>query len=98
MTVLEAAIQAAEDRKRAALGERAGLVAADDPVQARAIFSGFDLDHDELTATANRLSAYFNAHYLDGMTGIRALFAAAWTEGVLVGLMVAQQREDDGAV
>lgn len=88
MTKLEAAIEAAEARKAAALGDESVGFVTGDNAQSRAIFSGFDLDHDELTELASRIAVYYHASVHEGMMGIRPLFSSAWIEGLLVGLMV----------
>lgn len=95
MTLLTEAIGAAEARKVAAFGDGVSGLVGDDPLQSRAIFSGFDLDHDELTEMANRVGIYFNAALLDGMMGPRPLFSAAWTDGFLIGLLLASSLEAD---
>lgn len=95
MTRLTEAMETAEARKVAAFGDDASGLVGDDPLQSRAIFSGFDLDHDELTEMANRVGVYFNAALLDGMMGPRPLFSAAWTDGFLIGLLLASSLEAD---
>lgn len=86
MTPLEEAIDAAEQRKEAAFPEGTIGIASGE-FQSRAIFSGFDIDHDELTRISSLAGNVFYAALLQGDTAPRGMFSAAWTEGFLVGLM-----------
>lgn len=90
MTRLTDAVDAVEARKESALGtDQSGLVTGDNG-QSRAIFSGFDIDFDELTEMTERVAIYYNAAVQEGMMGIRPLFSSAYIEGMLVGLMLAK--------
>lgn len=93
MSRLEAAIQAAEDRKTASLGDDAsGLVFSSTEMQDRAVFGGFDLDYDELLDTATRVGNYFTG--MASGVGLHALFLACWLDGMLTGLLAASLRDD----
>lgn len=89
MTTLTDAMQAAEDRKTAALGE-----AEDDTVtlpsefQRRAVFSGFDLDEEELKEVAARAGSYMAKLAAMSDMPLSQVFATCWTDAFLTGLMV----------
>lgn len=85
MSHLREAIEAAEERKQAAFGDAVGIAAGE--FEGRAIFSGFDIDHDELNEIAIRAGQVFHSASFNGETGPRLLLSSAWTEGFLVGLM-----------
>lgn len=90
---LEEAIKAAEARKSASLNtEQVGLVFSDNDFQDRAVFSGFDLNHADLVETSNRIGWYFTQ--MASNIGLRPLFTAAWTDGLLVGLLAASLPPD----
>lgn len=93
MTRLERALDAAEDRKQASLGNQSGLRFPNNELQERAIFSGFDIDYEELTFLAARVGSYF--HNSAGNVGLRALFSAAWVDGLLIGLLAASLPDEE---
>lgn len=92
MTRLEGAIDAAEQRKEAAFPEGTIGVAFGE-FESRAIFSGFDVDHDELNRYASLAGNVFYAALSQGNIAPRHAFAAAWTEGFLIGLMFTRETD-----
>jgi hypothetical protein len=80
-------MKAAEQRKLASIGDERGVILADSELQDRAIFSGFDIDYNELVATSTNVADHFSqAAYV---FGLRALFTSAWCDGLLTGLLLA---------
>lgn len=87
MSNLKRAIVRAEERKNSAFPEgTVGLQTGE--FESRAIFGGFDIDHDELNNVSSMAGSLFHTASLQGDLGLRPLFSAAWTEGFLVGLML----------
>lgn len=87
MSALQRAMLAAQGRKMAGFGNQVGMVIADSEQQDRAIFSGFDLDYDELVATSTSVAeAYTQAAF---NLGLGPLFISAWCDGLLTGLLLA---------
>lgn len=92
MSVLEQAIKAAEKRK-----ESAGITAPEPGAQSlvmstgadvdRAIFSGFDIDYEELTNWIMNQTAFFFTQ--SGSRGLVHTFSGCWADGFLTGLMAA---------
>lgn len=97
-SLMARAIDAAERRKVAGLGldePNENLTWADD-LGARAIFSGFDIDYDDLHEASQNIGAYFAIHARLSPHFQHLIFAAAWTDGVLMGLYIAKlQAEED---
>lgn len=92
MTSIEAAVGAAEVRKATIFGdsEDAGLVVtAQGEFRQRAIYSGFDIDMDELADVSHRAGDFFCR--MTPSIGLRALFIACWTDAFLIGLLAGQQ-------
>lgn len=92
MSNLEDACEAATQRKQAAIGENASLRHPTE-FMARAVFSGFDIDHDELNAIARRVSYFFAALTIEDMA-VHEATASSWIDGFLVGLMLGSQSEN----
>jgi hypothetical protein len=90
MASVEQAMQEAEDRKNSVFGEISGY-AIDHPDRARArlMFMGFDVDLDELHETSTRVAAFFGP--LTQVQGSVELFKGCWVDGLLTGLLLAQQ-------
>lgn len=86
---LEDAAEAAEARKLAALGDDTVGVLTADEQQSRAVFSGFDLDFEELNATSARAGTFFAEMVANTEMSLRTIFTLAWTDAFLLGLMVA---------
>lgn len=98
MSGLEEAIAAAEARKEAALGIQPGAparfgVTASEELD-RAVFSGFDLDYEELTVTALRAARIY--HGQAATMPLLPLFISCWCDGILVGLMAASRAGGEG--
>jgi hypothetical protein len=87
MSKLERAMQAANDRKLAAVGAGEGIIFSDSELQDRAVFSGYDIEYDELVKTSSTIAEFYsqNAHNV----GLRPLFISAWCDGLLTGLLLA---------
>jgi hypothetical protein len=86
------ALEAAELRKQAAgveapSGTHLKFTSGED--MDRAIFSGFDIEYDELLQAVDNASWFFVQAALS--TGLSTLFKACWSDGLLTGLMLAQQ-------
>ena len=92
MSRLEDALEAAEQRKEAAFPEGTIGVASGE-FESRAIFSGFDVDHDELNRFATLAGNVFYAALMQGDIAPRHAFSAAWTEGFLIGLMFTRETD-----
>jgi hypothetical protein len=92
MTVIGDAIEAANSRKLAAgIPDTTdeGLVFTQGQFTDRAVFSGFDIDYDELVSVIETVGAFFTTQAC-GAHPLIPLFRAAWTDGFLTGLMVKQ--------
>lgn len=93
MSVLEGAIDAANERKKAVgLPEYdpsgAGILTyAETSMDDRAVFSGFDIDYDDLVKYSNIASCVF-AQQACNEHPLLPLFRACWVDGLLIGLMV----------
>lgn len=89
MTVLGDAIEAANARK-AAIGlpeSHSQIVFSESQSDDRAVFSGFDIDYDELVNVVETAGAFFTMQAC-GEHPLIPLFRAAWSDGFLTGLMV----------
>lgn len=87
MSSLKRAMEAAQQRKTAGIGDGEGIVMAESELQDRAIFSGFDIEYEELVATSVAVAEmYSRAAY---NLGIGPLFTSAWCDGLLTGLLLA---------
>lgn len=94
---LTEAVEAANERKQAVgLCEPgdAGLVFSSSSDDDKAVFSGFNVEYDELLDIISRASWFFT-HMAPNM-GLRPLFAGCWADGLLVGLIMgrASAQED----
>ena len=88
MNRLETAIHAAEARKSAIFGEPEGIeINFSTEEQSRAVFSGFDIDYDDLRPIAERAGRFHAEMAL--RVNLSHSHEAAWTEGLLVGLLAA---------
>lgn len=93
MSRLTAAMEAVEARKNASFGKDASGLVVGSVFQDRAVFSGFDIDYDELVTTSNLVAQHFNAAAGSGMVAIYQLFFACWVDGLLTGLLAASLDE-----
>lgn len=93
MISLSKAIDQAEDRKVAVMGESPGLHFSPSEEHDRLVFSGLDIDYDELQQVGLSVSRYF--HGQSAGVPLLPLFAAAWVDGLLIGLLAAQQKESN---
>lgn len=96
MTKLETAIMLANARKMAGVGDsQQGVVVADNELQDRAIFSGFDIEYGELLGTSTEVASKYwqSTHNM----GLLPLFISAWCDGLLTGLMLASIPEEPDA-
>ncbi len=91
MSILTDAIEAAEARKTAVLGEATepAYQIADD-FQRAAILGGFDLNMDELNEVAARAGLYFAQFIAGSDIPLKQNCSLTWMDGFLVGLMVTQ--------
>lgn len=91
-------MDAADQRKNAALGEpeNPNTISIPTQEQRRAIFSGFDLDEDELTDVAERAGSYMANVASSGSMTLPQTFATCWIDALLVGMMVAQVAHSHG--
>ena len=93
MTVITDAIEAANARKLAAgvpelaPGEPNRLHFSEDEMDDRAVFSGFDLNYNELVRVVEAAGTFFTMQAC-GEHPLIPLFRASWADGFLVGLMV----------
>jgi hypothetical protein len=87
---LQAALEAADERKRAVLQDPPdGIHLTAGDLQDRAIFLGFDIDYTELVEISHRAAALY-AH--QAMTlPLVPLFLSCWVDGLLIGLFAAKQ-------
>ena len=83
------AMQAAEDRKAAVFGDPDGpsIVSAEDGIQERAMFYGFDLDYDELKSVVDRVTWFYGRQVY--LLPVPRLIVSAWVDGLLAGLFTA---------
>lgn len=86
MTVLERAVLAADARKRSQTGDIDGFVRGSEE-QDRAVFSGFDIQYDELVGTSGAIADLYTMHAR--IIGLRALFVSCWCDGLLTGMLAA---------
>lgn len=89
---LTRAIEAAEARKTAAFGDVVGVVEGQQ--QGRAVFSGFDIDFEQLTEVSNMAAMNFSG--LASGIALGPLFSMAWTDGFLIGLLAASLPTTEG--
>lgn len=89
---LHRAINAAEARKQAAFGDVEGIVEGFQ--EGRAVFSGFDIDFNQLTEIANAVGLNFSG--LASGIALGPLFSMAWTDGFLIGLLAASLPTTEG--
>lgn len=89
MSVLGDAIDAANARKSAGLGEGgiSGELHLTDDADGRAIISGFDVDYEELIRVMEMAGAFFTQKACMEEPLV-PLFRACWIDAFLVGLMV----------
>lgn len=88
---LAQAVELAEARKQASAGGGKGVIYT----QERLVFSGFDIDYDELCEIAQRVGRLF--HSAAGGMGLQPLFISTWVDGLLVGLMFAKTKAESDA-
>lgn len=89
MSVLEDAARAAEARKAAAIGETINAeIKSPTHLQRAAVFSGFDLDIQELDETAERAGYWFAQLAASGDLALRDVFSTCWVDALLVGIMI----------
>lgn len=81
-------MEAANARKIASMGAlpEGELIYGTDFAE-RAMFSGFDIERDELVGTSIAVASMYAAA-AQGM-GLRPLFISAWCDGLLTGLLLA---------
>lgn len=92
MGTLAEAIEAAEQRKEAVLGEEAvGLpgIAFTNESETRALLSGWDIDFEEFVEISQRAGMFFAKCALVASTPETC--RAAWTDGFLIGLLLASK-------
>ena len=87
MSNLTEALEAAEQRKEAVLGNEA-LVNMPSELQARAVFSGFDINHAEFNEVVERAGIFFAslAASTDHLS-LHQVIATAWVDAFLTGLL-----------
>ena len=89
MSLLTDAIEAAEARKNAAFGEADhASIELPESFHRRAIFSGYDLDDDELTEVAERAGYYMARIAANGDLPLHTICSTTWIDGLLVGIMI----------
>lgn len=92
-------MEAALQRKMAVTGtEAAGdpeIVYSRGEQDNRAMFSGFDIEHDELKGSSLAVGDFYaeNARLI----GLRPLFVSCWCDGLLTGLMLANLPSEPSA-
>jgi hypothetical protein len=88
MSVLTEAIQTANARKTAGLPVEAepGSLIYGENQDGRLVFSGFDIDYDELLTVIANAGSFFTQQACTNEPLI-PLFRACWTDAFLVGLM-----------
>lgn len=93
MSNLTDAYEAAEARKEAALGADS-MVSMPGDLQRRAVFLGFDIDHDELTEVVERVGYFFAR--LSASTDfipLNKVMGSAWVDGFLIGLLLGKSTD-----
>lgn len=87
MSRLEDAVQAVEDRKQAVFDQHdeAEMIFGSN-FQDRVMFSGFDLNYDEMQEIAQRVATAFAAMVVFTSVSPVDLYASAWVEGLLTGM------------
>lgn len=87
MSTLTDAIVAADERKSAAIGDAEGpVVYTGGDFSERAIFSGFDIDHDELIDVSRRAASLFANQAMN--LPLLHVFMCCWVDALLVGCMI----------
>jgi hypothetical protein len=91
MTSIEKAVEAAEQRKSAIFGSEDDSPRLETGTKdgERAVYSGFDINVDELHEVAGRAGLLFARHA--DYSGLVPLFEGCWADGFLVGLLAARQ-------
>jgi len=94
MGLLTDAIEAAEERKRSALGspeenEGARLVATPES-NLLLVLNGYDIDKEEYSELVTRAGFFFSHLAAASEESMHSLFSASWADAFLVGLMYAK--------
>lgn len=88
-SILEQAFADAEARKNAAVGERSGAEAVQPTkLQRRAVFSGFDIDGEELDNMIERCGYFFAGFASSAPVPLHEAFATCWADALLLGMMI----------
>ena len=87
MIALEQAVIAAEERKVAVFGECEPGLEMGGEQHMRRLFSGFDIDPDELMRIVEHVQTFFHAS--GAVLPAPFLYGSAWCDGILVGLLLA---------
>lgn len=98
MISLNEAVKATSARKDAVLQlpeGAAGVTFSSGEFQDHAMFSGFDIDTDELARIATEMGSFLTG--LSRNVGLLPLFVSCWCDGLLTGLFAAKQLEKHGA-
>jgi hypothetical protein len=97
MSLLTDAIEAAEARKTAAFGETDhATIELPEAFHRRAIFSGYDLDDNEMLEVSERAGYYMSRIAANSDLPLHTVCATTWIDGMLVGLMIAKLSESHG--
>lgn len=86
---IQEGIDRANKRKQAALGDIANLVHSSEAGD-RAIFSGLDIDYQELATTAHAVGVSVALGTVQAMP-VSAAVATAWVDGLLIGLLMGME-------
>lgn len=92
MSSLERAMEQAQVRKELVGQGKEGIVFSDGEFEDRAIFSGFDIDYDELVSTSSNVAEVFCQ--ASTLIGLRSLFISSWCDGLLTGMLLASLPPD----
>lgn len=89
MGLLTDAVEASEARKAALFGEAdSASVEIPDAFQKRAIWSGFDIDQDELDEMAERAGLYMARLAANSDMPLHKVFSTCWVDALLLGMLV----------
>lgn len=87
MSKLEQAMEQAHTRKQLIGQGQQGIVFSDGKFEDRAVFSGFDLEYDELVSTSTNIADLYCQ--MANLMGLRSLFISSWCDGLLTGMLLA---------